>query len=227
MWTAYAETAGWDILLVRKIDGCQIGIQAKLRLNLSVFSQTLDEGAHSTTRPGPDYRAILVPYDCAGATTLAAYLGLTIIRVRKPRMTERIRRENVFVHPALPDGTQWGSGSENYWHDWAPSKRHELPEYVPDVAAGASAPLQLTKWKIAALKLVAILNTRGCVTRADFKALGIDHRRWTTPGYEWIISNGKPLQERVWTRGARLPDFEGQHPTVYADILAKHLESKK
>ena len=32
-WMAYAETAGWDILLVRLKDGFQIGIQAKLALN--------------------------------------------------------------------------------------------------------------------------------------------------------------------------------------------------
>ncbi len=41
-WTAYAETCGWDILLVRKADGFQIGIQAKLNYNMKVLSQCLE-----------------------------------------------------------------------------------------------------------------------------------------------------------------------------------------
>ena len=36
-WTAYPETAGFDILLGREVDGFQIGIQAKLRLNAKVI----------------------------------------------------------------------------------------------------------------------------------------------------------------------------------------------
>lgn len=41
-WTPYAETAGWDILLVRKVDGFQIGVQAKLVFNLDVVNQAID-----------------------------------------------------------------------------------------------------------------------------------------------------------------------------------------
>jgi hypothetical protein len=37
-WLAYAETEGWDVLLVRQKDGFQIGIQAKLALNASVIN---------------------------------------------------------------------------------------------------------------------------------------------------------------------------------------------
>ena len=32
-WIIFNETAGWDILLVRKADGFQIGIEAKLKLS--------------------------------------------------------------------------------------------------------------------------------------------------------------------------------------------------
>ena len=39
-WTAYAETAGWDILLANK-DGTQIGVQAKLRFNMAVLEQAI------------------------------------------------------------------------------------------------------------------------------------------------------------------------------------------
>src|SRR6185312_7545021 len=39
-WTPYAETAGFDILLVHG-DGTQIGVQAKLRFNTAVLAQIL------------------------------------------------------------------------------------------------------------------------------------------------------------------------------------------
>lgn len=65
-WTSFAETAGWDILLVRKDDGFQIGIQAKLKLNTFVLAQTLDQYRYSVDSPGPDCRAILVPADEGG-----------------------------------------------------------------------------------------------------------------------------------------------------------------
>ena len=53
-WTSYAETAGWDILLVRKTDGFQIGIQAKLKITPFVMAQCLDEYPWSVDRPRPD-----------------------------------------------------------------------------------------------------------------------------------------------------------------------------
>ena len=42
VWTPYAETAGWDILLVAA-DGTQIGVQAKLRFNLKVIAQSIPD----------------------------------------------------------------------------------------------------------------------------------------------------------------------------------------
>ena len=61
-WLVYAETGGFDILLVRKEDGFQIGVQAKLRLNAKVVCQALETGrASAITNPNPDCRAVLVP----------------------------------------------------------------------------------------------------------------------------------------------------------------------
>ena len=49
-WTSYPETEGWDLLLVRE-DGLQLGIEAKLALNLEVLVQALGRGRDGV---GPD-----------------------------------------------------------------------------------------------------------------------------------------------------------------------------
>lgn len=200
-WTPYAETAGWDILLVRD-DGLQIGVQAKLKLNAEVFSQALEDGhSYQVTRSGPDCRAVMVPYSETGAFgRLAAYIGVTIIHVRGVRRFQ----------PELPKlgKDYWGE----QWFEQAPAKRHKLPEYVPDVAAGASAPMQLTDWKISAIKLLHTLEVRGFVTREDFKHYGLDHRRWVPSG--WLTCKGG----RYFAAGH--PDLKAQHPRVYAEIVA-------
>lgn len=216
-WTAYAETEGWDILLVRNEDGFQIGIEAKLKLNAHVIAQALEDGySYSAERPQPDCRAVLVPYDEAGPfDTIAAYIGFTIIRVSVLKEgVARYVKGDVF-HPRLPklkDG--WG---DKNWYENAPAKRHKLPSYVPDVAAGASAPTRLTDWKISAIKIAVTLERLGYLTRADFKHHQIDYRRFIAKEYGWLIAeNGRYL------RGPRFPDFKAQHPKVYGEITADY-----
>jgi hypothetical protein len=205
-WTAYAESLGWDILLVRNRDGFQIGIQAKLRLNVEVINQAIEEGAwYRIDEPGPDCRAILVPPDGGPAfDKVCDFIGLTIIRMRD--MTHLNPRWNSAFMPSLPDDQI----HDREWHEMAPTKRHKLPEYIPDVAAGSSAPIQLTQWKIKAIKIAILLESRGYVTRADFSYLQIDHRRWITMG--WLkIENGRYVANAS-------PDFKAQHPIVYGQI---------
>lgn len=205
-WTAYPETAGWDVLLVRSSDGFQIGIEAKLKLNINVVNQAIEHGhMYSITSAGPDCRAVLVP-SCEenGFSTICGHIGITVIRCHPEN-----RWGNSIFTPALP---RLKAGYGEDWFELCPTKRHRLPEYIPDVAAGASAPLQLTEWKINAIKLVIILERRGFVTRADFKHLGIDHRRWLSS--EWLrVENGR------WV-AANLPSLKHQHPRVYSEIEA-------
>ena len=40
-WICYPETAGFDILLQRKADDVQIGVEAKLKLNAKVIARML------------------------------------------------------------------------------------------------------------------------------------------------------------------------------------------
>ena len=208
VWTAYAETAGWDILLVG-IDGTQIGVQAKQRFNMKVLQQTVPDGTYAAWRDdGPDYRAILVPERDHDAEALCGALGITCFAP-----TTR------WADDGLSDQFTPGLNMEVHggWHYWSPRKRCELPDFVPDVIAGASGPVQLTKWKVQALRLVARLEIRGHVTRQDFRALNMDPRRWLGP-QGWLTAN--PARPGEFTRGEGL-DFDRQHPTVYAQVLAE------
>lgn len=206
VWTPYAETADWDILLAAP-DGTQIGVQAKLKANMKVLHQTIPGNWDCCRETGPDYRAVLVPERDSMFSDLCGALGVTVFY---PGYS--YRGEPCF-EPKLD--MVWGEG----WHYWSPRKRHELPEYVPDVVAGDSGPVQLTKWKIAALRIVATLEVRGFVTRQDFRNNGIDPRRWTVSG--WL----KPRSDRMQHAGqfvrGDLMDFDRQHPVVYAQVLAE------
>lgn len=209
-WTAYKEWAGWDILLVRKEDGFQIGIEAKLRLNAKVLTQALEEyGSWHADSPGPDCRAILVPESEHGYGTIAEYIGITVIHCSGPEIRYRFR--SIF-QPELP---KTDSHHSEHWYEWLPVKRHSLPEYIPDVVAGAPAPLRLTDWKIKAIKIAVTLEKRGYVTRADFKHISIDHRRWLPSGTGWLS-----IQEGHYVKGPHFPNFKAQHPTVYEQIEA-------
>jgi len=230
-WTAYAETAGWDLLMVNAA-GVQLGVQAKLTLNPKVMDQALERYWHWNCE-GPDYRAVLVP--TAGCGSLLAALGLgCFVPVDETRYRYRWsddgrqEQEPISFVPQLPDFrgdlVQTLSGrvgcSCSNWHDWNPEKRHKLPQYVPDVVAGASGPVQLTEWKIKALRLCAVLEMRGFVTRYDFNSIGLDYRRWIGPPNDWLRADGAGR----YVRGDGLR-FPGQHPTVYAQIMAETAEA--
>ena len=138
--------------------------------------------------------------------------GLTVITcgVAAPNVIR-----NLFS-PALPTvKDQFDYGNDD-WHQWCPIERLKLPNYVPDVAAGASAPLALTEWKIKAIKLAILLHERP-VTRADFKHLQMSPTRWTAPVSGWLVP---APGARGYVAGPYLPDFKAQHPKAYDEILA-------
>lgn len=200
-WTAYPETCGWDILLVRRSDGFQVGVEAKLNLNAKVICQAAESiSHHQVDAPGPDCRAVLVPAgknrtDFAGLLNL---LGLVVIRPCSFGGCS----------PRLPDDGYWNSRS---WPEFAPARRHQLPDYIPDVVAGSSAPVSLTEWKISAIKIVILLEKRGYVTRADFAKFKISMSRWTQ--MRWLVSP----ERGKWVAGS-LPDFRAQHPVNFNQI---------
>jgi len=208
-WTAYPETGGFDILLSRNSDGFQIGVEAKLRLNAKVICQAAEEVGYSyVDRAGPDCRAVLIPdgvsMDMAGICPL---IGITVIRMRS---------ENRYTpfSPDLPrskDTYLWGG-----WYERCPAQHIELPDWVPDVSAGSSAPVALTDWKVRAIKIVITLEKRGFVTRKDFAFFGISMSRWTQE--RWLKQDGRG----GWVAGDHLPDFRAQHPVNFPQIEADY-----
>lgn len=207
-WVAYPESEGWDILIINAVDGRQIGIEAKLKLNAKVMAQAV-EGPSWHGAAGPDYRAVLVPEDQRNdLTALAPFCGVTIIGMSAPGRwgTPQFWPHFPVDHPHI---TNCGD-----WHERLPIARHRVPEYVPDVVAGASAPMQLTAWKIAALKLAVLLDETGYLTRDDFKRFQIDIRRWIGVDGWLQVGNGG------FVKGPRYPDFKSHHPKVWAEILA-------
>lgn len=220
-WTCYPETSGWDILMVR--DDVQIGVQAKLRANIKVIAQCLPPMywwgrkllpniRRKVVKRGPHYRTILVPEKTAKSTLkdmtcIGEALGLWVFT------------DNHFGWHLLETGSLM-----NPDYNWEP----EEPEWVPDiilkdVVPGASSPLQCTKWKQRALKLLARALVRGEVTSADAKELDISMdffvNRYNSD--QWLVRKGR--QGRFYTYelwpaanlppSSKRPDIE--HPEAF------------
>lgn len=243
-WRAYAETGGWDILLVRESDGFQIGIEAKQSLCLDVIVQAIEGQVSrysSGALTGPDCRAILVPSSTQEHKfqTICRGLHLTIITAKPPgemaaRGTmwqmeeytssdgETRRRRKIGRAAFAPDLPQEPMPPHFYFfdnNDWCylcPDRRVPLPDYIPDVVAGASAPVALTAWKVRAIKASIIMETRGSITRKDFKALGLNPSRWTQL---WLRPSDDPNRPG-FVPGPQMPDFRAQHPRNYEEIKA-------
>lgn len=242
-WTVYPETAGFDILCVYDRTGHQLGVEAKLALNARVAEQILPGVAgYSVGGAGPDFRAVLVPTITDANEGIATLLGIVGVMVFKPCWTyERGGRYgssapgigrthptfiDLFAHngwphrPYDPEAGATGDHGSPAWFDWNPVRRCELPEIVPDVAAGVPAPTMLTQWKIGALRVLAELEVEGSITAAGVRAYGIDARRFCASD-GWL----QQLGEGRWARGA-LPAFDQKHPEAYAQVLGEYRARK-
>jgi hypothetical protein len=224
-WIAYPETAGWDLVLVRD-DGFQIGVEAKLSLNAEVLCQALNQN-RSHDGEGPDCWAILVPDYAAvnGLGAIAKHLGIVVVTARPAQsITADEAKWGVYrderavkFYPSLPRSDEnsgfygWGTSE---WPERCPDSRIKLPDFVPDVAAGVPSPIRLTDWKIKAIKIAVILEKRGYVTRADFKAIGIDMSRWTQG--RWLRPSDA-IRGR-WEKGREYPNLRAQHPVNFVQI---------
>lgn len=205
-WTVYPETAGWDLLLQHK-DGFQLGLEAKLSLNAKVIEQSLSNSHSYYHTNGPDYRGVLVPDGKAQLhlQTICRHIGIGIITIRRGQ-------RGVYRSLNLPS-QDWSYGD---WPNWCPSHQVNLPDYVPDVEGGKPSPIQLTPWKIAAIKLMIVMEQRGYVTRDDFKALRLSPSRWT----DLHVGLLDRAERGRFVAGKHTPDFRQQHPVNFEQIKA-------
>ena len=207
-WTVYPETGDFDLLLSRRSDGFQVGIEAKMSLNMKVVSQAADLAltGRQAMRPGPDCRAVLVPWGKTRSEfeKLVQALQIVVLRVSG-------RASRPWVSQSLPDTPD----SRSCWPEHFPAARIPLPDFVPDVAAGVAGPTKLSMWKVKAIKLVVLLRHRGYLVRADFVRLDLSPSIWTQR--RWIVSGAVRGQ---WVEGSGIPDFQKQHPLNYAQISA-------
>ncbi|MCE6993076.1 hypothetical protein [Dyadobacter sp. CY323] len=216
-WTVYPESCGFDILLSRKDDGFQIGIEAKLVLNAKVILQAAESvDTWSILHPGPDCRAVLVPnYVGYDLTSVCRRLGIEVIRL-SPKGCMSYQRNHPF-RPELPGKKysylEHAKGQE--WFEFCPNRKIPLPEFISDAGAGNPSPLTLTHWKIGAIKLAITLEKRGFLTRKDFKFFDVSMSRWTQGGMTaWL----RAKEYGVYVGTDRIPDFRQQHPVNYAEI---------
>lgn len=212
-WVAYPETAGWDLLLVHRENGLQLGIEAKLALNAKVLCQALDGSNSIWNTVGPDFRAALVPL--AGLQlhfgAICQHLGLAVLALQA-RAPGSCGGGRWSLSQPLPNrnGETYGG-----WWPWCPERRCALPDYRPDVVGGVPAPVQLTDWKIQAIKLLIILDRRGVVDRSHLRALRLSPTRWTARNHGYLTPG-----RGGYVRCDRTPDLKKIHPVNYAEIEA-------
>ena len=216
-WTAYPETAGFDMVLVHET-GVQIGVEAKLVLNPKVVCQAMEKWTW-WNGAGPDFRAVLVDKINANMHPIVKRMGLTVITVHEEQRGiipagNRVKGSRWYSRPTLPCEEIYG---REEWFDCVPERRCRLPDYVPDVVAGDTAPVKLSDWKVKAIKICVCVRRFGAVDRAAFRELRIDPSRWIDGS--WL----KPGAARgLWVAGPYFPEqtFRNQHPTVFAEIEA-------
>ncbi len=229
-WDVYPETGGFDILAVWKETGHQLGVEAKLQLNAKVADQILPAHWTSSVGRAPDFRAVLVPCTTEANHGIARMLEMLGVQVLVPSEMYRhasqpgdgVQRATARWGHVLRDPRPWDAAagslqewSDTAWFDWNPSSRCELPSIIPKVAAGVPSPIQLTPWKIGALKVLVDIELDGFTTAKGVRAHGIDPRRFCASD-GWL----QQLGEGRWGRG-RIPAFDQQHPEAYAELLAK------
>lgn len=199
-WTPYPECAGWDIVLVNT--DCQIGIEAKLRPSIEALAQVVVRCKWSDS--GPLYVAVLAPRPSRAYRTVAAELRIHIYDTTALDTKDRYLVRRFYEEPPKTLAREWAD-------DIA------LPPIVPKRQAGLPSPSPLTPWRVAALKLCAVLRAKGHVTPADFKAAGIDSRRWTD-NHRWL----KPGAARgEWLGNFEAPDFPDRGWEAERDEIAR------
>lgn len=231
-WTCYPETGGFDILVAHD-SGRQIGVEAKLQLNAKVAEQILPaDHWHRYGDDGPDHRLVIVRSITEANAGIARLLEMQGVLVWAPRLAwnykkgpdvqvavfqiaEYLRRDaSVEEDPSRASGG-CGYHPNTGWFDWNPPARIALPDAVPTVPAGVPAPVRMTPWKQAAVRVLARLRVQGHITAKEITEEGCSPSMWTQ---RWLDRGPARGQ---WVETTLLPPFDKQHPELYAIALEK------
>lgn len=234
-WTCYPETGGFDVLVAHE-SGRQIGVEAKLQLNAKVADQILPTDSQAIwSRQGPDHRLVIVRSITDANAGIAKMLGQLGVSVWAPRLDTRIVKGAGWEHETYAHfhihHEMWTDasvseppksyGGRDAYHsyvglfDWNPEHRIDLPPAVPTVPAGVPAPVRMTPWKQAAVRVLARLRVQGTITAREIAAEGCSPSMWTQ---RWLDRGPTRGQ---WVESVRLPKFDEQHPELYAIALTK------
>ena len=237
-WIVYPETCGWDMLLVHRVGGWQIGVEAKKTLNAKVIVQAMDQNHQQ----GPDFRALLVGRVIAENAVIARKLGLTVITPVSPKpepdwggwqFAPKPKQGPSFpkFSPELPTaerinqvGSFFKTWGREKWPDHFPAERHKLPDYIPEVAAGVPSPMVLSDWKINAMRICVWVERNKTITRHVFRKIGIDPGRWMNG--HWLTAG----QNRGdWVAGPHFPanQMRREHPNVFEMVEHDYPEWSK
>lgn len=225
-WVCHPETGGFDILMAHE-SGRQIGIEAKLQLNAKVAEQIVpSEGMLGYEVGSPDHRMVIVRHITdanAGIAKLLGYLGIAVIGLRDRGdyysggsrlyfdLDGRFRCEALAT--GVDSNFRWGE--EKVLFDWNPATRVMLPDVPSGVVAGAPSPVQMTPWKMAAVRVLARLRAQGCITAKEIKEEGCSPSIWIQSYLERGPVRGQ------WVEGPNTRRVDLQHPELYAVALEK------
>lgn len=222
-WTCYPEAAGFDVLVVHR-DGRQIGVEAKLSLNAKVADQILPDFSDDYYgRPGPDHRLVIVSKITDASAGIAKMLRRLGVKALSPRQNwDRNGYAYTFdlQHSLLADESGNTYFGRERLFDWSPAERCYVPAIVTDLPAGVPAPVRLTPWKEAAVKLVALMRSQGFITVKQIAAHGMGSTSWTQPAGSKPAWLAKGSSRGQWVETEYMPAFDKQHPDLYAQAVA-------
>jgi len=253
-WTVYPEVNDWDLVLVwNNPDGRPkaalqrygrsdlgfavrqgdiIAIEAKSRATTAALMQAhkrqMPPATTARTRKGPDFKAVLVPKAPKGFKYVAGEMELGVFTSHNYEEQKPGGRRWKWTDPwRVPIEPAFQLRLTERW-----AGKMWLPPVVPENDAGVPSPTSLTPWRVKALKICALLRTRGGVTSADFNEIGISITRWRNNGrYSWLVDSGERDGNRyIYVLPDELPDdfpdigWEAERDLIWEQHLAQEEE---
>jgi hypothetical protein len=202
----FPEFVGWDMVVELPM-GCLVGIEAKLRPNVKVLAQAVRGDA-------VDVHAVLVPRANQDFQVVAAHVQLLVLQTD----SKYTNGTGAF----LGARAAWLVREEPHFDEALlrrPRKRAELPPGEPlHAIAGAPAPLRITDWKLAAVKLCLLAEAQGGhILSTDFEAAKVDMKIWLRRG--WLEFWAEEKRGRKKIRSYRLAAGNGVPHRAYPDIV--------